>query len=104
MWQIALIVGLGLVGAAVAADKRKASPDSKPKEPDVKPESKAPPAPSADELRAQGRAEALAEIKAERAAQKKLELAVRRAMGNSPRARVAPPASDDGDDDPAGVH
>lgn len=95
MWQIALVVGLGLVGAAVASDKRRAAPknDAKPAEP-PKPEAKPL---TADDHKAAGRAEALAEIKAERAAQRKLEQAVRRAMGNSPRARVAPPAGDDDD-------
>lgn len=93
MWQIFVVIGLGVTAALVSNERSKSkaapklgadgkpAPESKPKTP--------------DELKAEGRAEVLAEIKSRRAKERELEKVVARAMRNSPRARVVADADDD---------
>lgn len=87
----AILIALGIGVTAALAAKDKAPPKTDGKAPDKPGETKVK---TPEELKAEGRQEVLDEIKAKREKDRELARVVRRAMGNSPRARVV----NDGDD------
>ena len=92
MFGVAIALAVGVVAVLSSADKAKGATDATKAVPAGDGKGAAKPGETKvmtpDEAKAAGRAEALAEVKAEKNAQRKLTQAVRRAMGNSPRARV----------------
>lgn len=93
---VPIIIGVLALAAGATAHERgkaKAPPKDGGKAPEGADKTKAPEK-SPDDFRKEGREAALAEVKAERDAQKKLQRAVRAAMGS----RRPAPADDGGDD------
>lgn len=96
MLKLFLIVGGLALAAGATAHERGAKRKAASSPPGTEAGKSAKAAPTADELKAAGRAEALAEVKAAKAKERELERAVKRAMRVSPRARVV--TDDEGDE------